>query len=200
MSFRIPPPPGSKPASKPPPPDPGRGALRARLLAARLELADREVRSRVLRDRLQRWLHTMPLQRLAFYWPTRGEPDVTAAITTWLAEDPGRIAALPVVAGQVLEFAPWKPRMPMKAGEFGIQVPDTKERIKPQLLVIPCVGIDEQHYRLGYGSGFYDRTLARLSVRPSTLGIAFDCGRVKSIDPKPHDIQLDLAITESGTL
>jgi 5,10-methenyltetrahydrofolate synthetase len=182
------------------PPDPARGGLRAKLLAARNELADREARSRVLSDRLLRWLRTMPLQRLAFYWPTRGEPDVTAAITTWLAEDPARSAALPVTVGQLLEFARWHPRMPMKAGQFGIQVPDTAERIKPQLLVIPCVGIDEQRYRLGYGAGFYDRTLASLAVRPSTVGIAFDCGRVKSIGAKPHDIPLDLGITESGVL
>jgi 5-formyltetrahydrofolate cyclo-ligase len=191
-------PPGPKPAT--PPPDPGRGALRAKLLAARNELADREARSRMLGDRLLRWLRTMPLQRLAFYWPIRGEPDVTAAITTWLAEDAGRRAALPVVAGQLLEFAPWHPRMAMKNGDFGIRVPDTAARIKPQLLVVPCVGIDEQRHRLGYGAGFYDRTLASVAVRPSTVGIAFDCGRVKSIDPKPHDIQLDLGITESGVL
>jgi 5-formyltetrahydrofolate cyclo-ligase len=196
MILRNPP----SPAGKAPPPDPKRGALRAKLLAARLELSDREARSRVLADRLLRWLRTMPLQRLAFYWPTRGEPDVTAAIATWMAEDAGRTAALPVIAGQILEFAPWKPRTPMKAGEFGIQVPDTKARLKPQLLVIPCVGIDARRYRLGYGAGYYDRTLARLPVRPTTVGIAFDCGRVGSIDPKPHDIQLDLGITESGVL
>ncbi len=195
MTFRILP-----PAPKALPPDPARGALRAKLLAARNELSDREARSRVLCDRLLRWLRTMPLQRLAFYWPTRGEPDVTAAVVTWLAENPERRAALPVVAGPLLEFAPWHPRMPMKAGEFGIQVPDTAERIRPQLLVIPCVGIDEQRHRLGYGAGFYDRTLAGLPVRPSTVGIAFDCGRVRSIVPKPHDIQLELAITESGVL
>ncbi len=194
--FRTPPP----PAPKALPSDPARGALRAKLLAARNELADREARSRMLSDRLLRWLRTVPLQRLAFYWPTRGEPDVTAAITTWLAESPARSAALPVIVGQLLEFAPWHPRMPMKPGQFGIQVPDTPKRLKPQLLVIPCVGIDEQRHRLGYGAGFYDRTLASLAVRPSTVGIAFDCGRVKSIDPKPHDIQLDLGITESGVL
>lgn len=196
MIFRTPP----VPTPATPPPDPGRGALRAKLLAARNELADREARSRILSDRLLRWLRTMPLQRLAFYWPIRGEPDVTAAITTWLAEDRGRSAALPVVAGQLLEFAPWHPRMAMKNGDFGIQVPDTAARVKPQLLVIPCVGIDEQRHRLGYGAGFYDRTLASLAVRPSTVGIAFDCGRVRSVGPKPHDIQLDLGITESGVL
>jgi len=188
------------PTAKASPPDLPRGALRAKLLAARNELADREARSRVLSDRLLRWLRTMPLQRLAFYWPIHGEPDVTSAITTWLAADPAHQAALPVVAGQQLEFAPWQPRMPMKSGQFGIQVPDTDKRIKPQLLVVPCVGIDEQRHRLGYGAGFYDRTLAGMTVRPSTVGIAFDCGRIKSINPQSHDIQLDLGITESGVL
>jgi 5-formyltetrahydrofolate cyclo-ligase len=196
MIFRTPPP----PASQETPPDPARGALRAKLLAARNDLPDRAARSRVVSDRLLRWLRTMPLQRLAFYWPIRGEPDVTAAITIWLAENTARSAALPVVVGQLLEFAPWHPRMPMKTAQFGIQVPDTTKRVKPQLLVIPCVGIDEQRHRLGYGAGFYDRTLASLPVRPSTVGIAFDCGRIKSIDSKPHDVQLDLGITESGVL
>lgn len=197
MTYRTPPPPAPKPA----PPDPKRGALRAKLLSARLELADREARSRVISDRLLRWLRTMPLSRLAFYWPTRGEPDVTAAITTWLAENPQRIASLPLVAGPVLEFAPWRARTTaMKPGSFGIQVPDTAERVRPQLLVIPCVGLDDRRYRLGYGAGYYDRTLAAFPVRPSTVGIAFDCGRVKSIDPQPHDIALDLGITESGAL
>jgi 5-formyltetrahydrofolate cyclo-ligase len=197
MTYRIPPP----PAPKPPPPDPKRGALRAKLLAARLELADREARSRVISDLLLRWLRTMPLSRLAFYWPTRAEPEVTAAIVTWLAEDPQRVAVLPIVAGQALEFAPWRPHSSsMKPSAFGILVPDTAERVRPQLLIIPCVGIDERRHRLGYGAGYYDRTLAAFPVRPSTVGIAFDCGRVKSIDPQPHDIPLDLGITESGAL
>lgn len=187
-------------APKPPPADPKRGALRARLIAARLELADRDVRSRVVADRLLRWLRTMPVQRLAFYWPTRAEPEVTQAVLTWLAENPTRLASLPVIAGQLLEFARWHARMPMKAGAMGIQVPDTAERVKPQLLVLPCVGIDEQRYRLGYGGGFYDRTLAASPVRPTTVGIAFDCGRVKTIEPQPHDIPLDLGLTESGAI
>jgi 5-formyltetrahydrofolate cyclo-ligase len=187
-------------APKPAPADPERGALRAKLIAARLELSDRDVRSRMIADRLLRWLRTMPLQRLAFYWPVRGEPDVTQAVITWLAEDPSRVAALPTVSGEVLEFLRWHPRMPMKPGAHGIRVPDTAERVKPQLLVIPCVGIDERRYRLGYGGGYYDRTLAAFPVRPSTVGIAFDCGRVKSIEPRPHDIPLDLGITESGAL
>jgi 5-formyltetrahydrofolate cyclo-ligase len=59
------------------------------------------------------------------------------------------------------------------------------------------VGIDRLRYRLGYGGGYYDRTLAQMSPRPVTAGIGFDCARIATIDPKPHDLRLDRAITES---
>lgn len=181
-------------------PDSERAGLRARLLAARAALADREVRERALAARVGRWLRTMPVARLAFFWPVRGEPDLTPVIGEWLAEGAGRTAALPVVAGEVLEFAAWTPRTPMQPGAYGIPVPAAVRRVAPQLLLIPCVGIDDQRYRLGYGGGFYDRTAAAFAVRPVLVGVGFDCGRIASIDPQPHDVRLDLAITESGVL
>jgi 5,10-methenyltetrahydrofolate synthetase len=181
-------------------PDSERSVLRARLLAARDALPDRAERERVLGARVGRWLRTMPLSRLAFFWPVRGEPDLAAVIAEWLAEDPGRVAALPVVNSDLLEFAPWTPRAPMKPGAYGIPVPTTVQRLAPQLLLIPCVGIDDHRFRLGYGGGFYDRTAAALAVRPVLVGVGFDCGRIKSIQPQPHDVRLDLAITESGVL
>jgi 5-formyltetrahydrofolate cyclo-ligase len=85
------------------------------------------------------------------------------------------------------------------AGPFDVRVPDTQRRIEPQLLIIPCVGIDRKRYRLGYGGGYYDRTLAVMAPRPITAGVGFDCARIETIDPKPHDLQLDVAITESGS-
>ncbi len=180
--------------------DAERGGMRARLLAARMNLDDRADRERVLVNRVSRWLHTMPVTRLAFYWPTRGEPNLTPMITAWLAEDAAREAGLPVVVGELLEFAPWTPKTPMEPGAYDIQVPASKKRMKPQLLLIPCLGIDENRYRLGYGGGFYDRTLACLSPRPVTVGIGFECSRLHSIKPKLHDIRLDLALTEGGSL
>ncbi|MFZ5541327.1 MAG: 5-formyltetrahydrofolate cyclo-ligase [Pseudomonadota bacterium] len=182
------------------PPDSERAELRARLLAARAALADRDVRERALAARVGRWLRTMPVTRLGFYWPVRGEPDLTPVIREWLAQDAGRVAALPVVAGEVLEFAAWTPRTPLQPGAYGIPVPATIERVAPQLLLIPCVGIDDRRYRLGYGGGFYDRTAAAFAVRPVLVGVCFDCGRIASIDPRPHDVRLDLAITESEVL
>jgi 5-formyltetrahydrofolate cyclo-ligase len=181
-------------------PDPERGGMRARLLAARQNIEDRAERERVLVNRVARWLRTMPVTRLAFYWPVRGEPDLLQMVTSWLAEDSTRQAALPVVVDDVLEFAPWTRTMPMEPGEYGIQVPASKQRIKPQLLLIPCLGIDDNRYRLGYGGGYYDRTLARAAVRPVAVGVGFDCGRISSIRPQPHDVRLDLAVTESGVI
>jgi len=181
-------------------PQQSRSALRARLLAARDALADRDQRDRVLANRVARWLATMPLARLAFFWPVRGEPDLAPAIERWLAAGSGRQAGLPVTAGEGLEFAPWMPGLTLVPGRFGIAVPPGGERMTPQLLLIPCVGFDRQRYRLGYGGGFYDRTLAAFAVRPVAVGVAFDCGRVPSIEPQAHDIRLDLVITESGVL
>jgi 5,10-methenyltetrahydrofolate synthetase len=177
-----------------------RRALRARLLAARAALPDREQRVAALANRVARWLNTMPLARLAFFWPIRGEPDLAPTVARWLAADPGRRAALPVVEGDLLQFAPWTPGTPMRPGDYGIAVPDTDARLNPQLLLVPCVGFDAARFRLGYGGGFYDRTLAALKLRPVTVGVAFECGRVPSIGPQPHDVKLDLVISELGVV
>jgi len=177
-----------------------RAALRARLLAARGAQADHAQRATVVAHRVARWISTMPLTRLAFYWPVRGEVDLASTVARWLAADRNRCAGLPVIEGEVLEFAPWSPGVPLEPGRFGIPVPAGEERMRPQLLLIPCVGFDGARYRLGYGGGYYDRTLAAFKVRPVTVGIAFDCGRLQSVDPQPHDIRLDLVISESGVL
>lgn len=182
------------------PADEQRRALRARLLAARAALADRAPRESALAARVGRWLATMPLARLAFYWPIRGEPALEQTVARWLAADARRTAALPVIEGERLQFAPWTPGMALAPGRFDIPAPAGAERLAPQLLLIPCVGVDPQRYRLGYGGGYYDRTLAALAVKPVTVGVAFDCGRVASVLPQPHDRRLDLVITESGVL
>lgn len=181
-------------------PEAQRQNLRSRLLAAREQLSDRTPRESALVNRVARWLNTMPLSRLAFYWPIKGEADLTGVIARWLAAKPARQAALPVVSGDVLQFAPWTPTTPLHSGRYGIPVPAGDDRLTPQLLLIPCVGFDPARYRLGYGGGYYDRTLAQLKVKPVTVGVAFDCGRLPSIDPQPHDIKLDLVISETGVL
>lgn len=79
--------------------------------------------------------------------------------------------------------------------------PRTGETETPDALLVPCVGFDAHRYRIGYGGGFYDRTLAALHAaghRPHTIGIAFEANRVESIAPQPHDIALDCIVTERG--
>jgi len=174
--------------------------LRDKLLTARQAMANRAEVERALLARVSRWLRTMPVTRLAFYWPIRGEPDLRRTVLAWLGEDVQRRAGLPVIVAKLLEFAPWSADTPMSQGPMGIAVPSRHARMTPQLLLIPCVGIDSMRYRLGFGGGYYDRTLAVLNPRPVTVGIAFECTRVNTINPQPHDVRLDLVITESGVL
>jgi 5-formyltetrahydrofolate cyclo-ligase len=178
--------------------DPLRAQWRRDLRAARDALTDRPEREARLLARIERWLQSADVTRLAFFWPTRGEPDLAALVAGWLQVGPSRIAGLPVIEDELLRFAPWSPGVALVSGPFDIQVPDTQQRIDPQLLLIPCVGIDPLRYRLGYGGGYYDRTLAAMSPHPITVGVGFDCARIETIDPKPHDLRLDVAMTESG--
>jgi 5-formyltetrahydrofolate cyclo-ligase len=178
--------------------DPVRAQWRRDLRAAREALTDRPEREARLLARVEQWLNTLEVSRLAFFWATRGEPDLSSLIQRWLQAGPRRIAGLPVMEGEFLRFAPWSPGVPLISGPFDIQIPQTEQRIDPQLLLIPCVGIDRMRYRLGYGGGYYDRTLPRMSPRPITAGVGFDSARLETIDPKPHDLQLDVAITDDA--
>jgi 5-formyltetrahydrofolate cyclo-ligase len=177
--------------------DPVRAQWRRDLRAARDALADRTQREARLLARIEQWLDTVKVNRLGFFWPTRGEPDLSGLVRRWLQAAPARIAALPVIEGELLRFAPWSPGVALISGPFDVQIPQTDQRIDPELLLIPCVGIDRLRYRLGYGGGYYDRTLPQMSPRPITAGVGFDSARIESIDPKPHDLQLDVAITDS---
>jgi 5-formyltetrahydrofolate cyclo-ligase len=178
--------------------DPVRAQWRRDLRAAREALTDRAQREARLVAHVEHWLQTVDVKRLGFFWPTRAEPDLSALIGRWLQADSSRVAALPVIEGEYLRFAPWAPGVTLIRGPFDVQIPDTERRIDPQLLIIPCVGVDRLRYRLGYGGGYYDRTVPSMTPLPVTAGVGFDCARIETIDPKPHDLQLDVAITESG--
>jgi hypothetical protein len=86
----------------------------------------------------------------------------------------------------------------MSNGIFNIPVPVDTMEINPNALLIPLIGFDEHGYRLGYGGGYYDRTLASMSPQPLKIGVAFEIGRISSIVPQPHDIPMDFIVTETG--
>jgi hypothetical protein len=88
--------------------------------------------------------------------------------------------------------------MTLDRGIWNIPIPDKREVVQPTALIVPLIGFDEAGYRLGYGGGYYDRTLAVMNPRPFTVGVGFELGRLRTIHPQPHDIPLDVIITEAG--
>jgi 5-formyltetrahydrofolate cyclo-ligase len=185
-------------ATHPPQVDPGKAALRASLLAARRALPSDAQCAAALTERLGATLATRPAVCVALYWPVAGEPDPRPALAAWLALAPERMAALPVVVAPrtAMQFHRWRPDAAMREGRYGIPVPVEAQQVRPDLLLVPCVGFDADGFRLGYGGGYYDRTLAALSPRPATLGIAWECGRVATLPRQAHDIPLDAVLTE----
>ncbi len=138
---------------------------------------------------------SLPGPGLAVYWPLAGEPDLRPAYAD-LAEAGVRLA-LPVVLARdaALGFAEWVPGEPTVTDSLGVAVPaDLRMVERPGALLVPCLGFDARGYRLGYGGGFYDRTLAA-EPRPRTLGIAYAC-QLAEFEIGEYDIPLDQIITE----
>lgn len=138
---------------------------------------------------------------LSGYWPIKGEPDLRPLLSDLHAK--GVTVALPVVETRAgpLAFRRWTPGTQIVRGDWNIPVPPPgAEGLTPDATLAPCLGWDDGCYRLGWGGGYFDRTLAALAPRPFTIGLALSAARVKTIYPQPHDIPLDLIVTESGVL
>jgi len=185
-----------------------RGAERARLAALRegLGQAGRARVSERIGAHLARGLAEVLADRgagpgtvLSGYWPIRSEPDMRPA----LAELRGRgvTIALPVVETRAapLVFRRWAPGTKLVRGDWNIPVPPPDaDLLTPDIALAPCLGWTSACYRLGWGGGYFDRTLAVLAPRPFTIGIALAAARLPTIHPQPHDIPLDLILTEDG--
>ena len=144
-------------------------------------------------------LATLPRPRVAaFCWPIKHEPDVRPLLASWTSAN-GR-AALPVVVAEkeALRFREWTPGTHLEPDRYGIPTPTAGEWLIPDLILLPLNGFDGAGYRLGYGGGYFDRTLAALSPRPLAVGVGFEINRIDSIRPAAHDQRLDWIITESG--
>ncbi len=134
----------------------------------------------------------------AFCWPIKHEPDVRGLLAAWARA--GVRTALPVVVaeGQPLAFREWTPETPLAPDRYGIPTPTAGEWLTPDLILLPLNGFDAAGYRLGYGGGYFDRTLAALAPRPLAVGVGFEINRVGSIRPEAHDQRLDWIVTENG--
>jgi 5-formyltetrahydrofolate cyclo-ligase len=135
---------------------------------------------------------------IGFYWPFKGEVVIRAVVDTLLAR--GTQAALPVVVekNQPLEFWAWEPTTELRPGIWKIPVPATRRLRNPDILLVPLLGYDEAGYRLGYGGGYYDRTLAQMTPRPRAIGVGYALSRLQTIHPQNHDIPMDAIVTEDG--
>jgi 5-formyltetrahydrofolate cyclo-ligase len=131
-------------------------------------------------------------------WPFQAEFDARP-FATHLRSLGARLALPAVIAkGQPLEFREWWPGVPMASGVYDLPVPDGTGVLVPDALLVPPVGIGRQGDRLGYGGGFFDRTLAALEPRPLTVAHAFELSRIPTTHPQPHDVLMDFVVTETG--
>ena len=173
-----------------------KSSLRNRLLKKREGMlsADRELAEQKISMDLKKILASQK-GPLGFYWPFRGEFDPRHVVKDWLSINTANVACLPVIVkkNKPMIFREWLPEQPMTKGTFNIDVPDAKSRILvPNILLVPTLGFNQKNFRLGYGGGYYDRTLAQFHV--FTIGICFEHGRSSEIVEEQHDIPLDLVI------
>jgi 5,10-methenyltetrahydrofolate synthetase len=185
-----------------PPLEPSRDkkTLRRQLQAERQTLVDRHQRSMHLQEVLRVWLATRPDDAICAYWPIKGEFDALPALYRWTEAHERRRIGLPVVHRETkqLRFHLWYPGCAMEEDAYGIPKPKDTPSFEPTLLLVPCVGYGPRGIRLGYGGGFYDRTLATLQPRPYTVGLAYSHGHVPWLTGEAHDVPLDAILNEDG--
>ena len=182
-----------------------RKAERARLRTERqaLSVEDRAAVGTALARHLREVLSTRFVgaqgRVVSTYWPIKGEPDLRPLMAE--LHRAGVTVCLPIVEQKAapLVFRCWTPETRMVRGDWNIPVPPPDaEILLPDITLAPLVGWDGAGFRLGYGGGYFDRTLAALAPRPFTIGIGFQSSRLVSIYPQPHDIPLDIILTKEG--
>lgn len=141
----------------------------------------------------------MPHSNIACYMPLKGEVSCVTIMQKLITQ--GHVICLPAVVARntPLIFRHYRPGDPLVRGMLGPFEPNSTAReIIPDVLVIPMLGYTRDGYRLGYGSGFYDRTIAsmRLLKPIKTIGLAFSTQEIEQLPVEPHDIKMDVIITE----
>jgi len=177
-----------------------RSAERTRLIAAR-EALGREMLE-TLRKRIDHHIldgfATLARGVLAFCWPIRGEYDARHLART--LRERGALTALPAIVakGKPLVFREWHPGVELALGALDIPYPAASPEVLPDHVLLPMNGWDESGYRLGYGAGYFDRTLAALQRRPLVIGVSYELARLPTIHPQSWDIPMDWVVTERG--
>ena len=179
-----------------------RKAERERLIAARLAIpvATRTAAAQAIAHELDKLIKPDPGPIISVYFPFRGEPDLRPWVKAgW---EKGMRFALPVVLkkGQPLIFREWLPDTRLERGVWNIPVPADGPEVTPQIVIAPLVGFDAACYRLGYGGGFFDRTLAKFDVKPVVIGAGYDCASIPTIYAQWHDVPMTWIVTETSAV
>ncbi|MDD5175132.1 MAG: 5-formyltetrahydrofolate cyclo-ligase [Sterolibacterium sp.] len=180
-----------------------RPALRRAKIAAREALPPAQHRnlSQAIDTHLANLLQRCQPRVLGFCWPFRAEFDCRPLVIRLL--ETGVRACLPLAetAETSLKFRAWRKDSEMLIDRYGIHFPAAGELLTPDVLLMPVNAFDNAGFRLGYGAGYFDRTLAELAangLHPLAIGVGFELARVASINPAAHDIPLDAVVTENG--
>ena len=186
-------------------PDAERAALRKKLVAARLALPDRLERAVELQQVLRVWLIGRPELSIGAYWPIKGEFDPLPALYRWSEGAPEGVTrriGLPVADRSTgsLRFHVWYPGCPMELDAYDISKPKGTEEFAPAMLIVPCLGYGPGGLRLGYGGGFFERTLQSIEPRPFTVGVSYTHGFLPMLRAGPREVELDAMLTEDGVM
>ncbi len=178
-----------------------RPQLRRQLLQMRQEtpLATRQAWDQRIAEQVYAQVLAMQSQRLAIFWPIKGEPNLQTCYQA--LHDDGVQLALPLVVGKglPLRFVPWAPGDAMEPDDWGIPSPSQRDHdLAVDTLIIPCVGFNAERYRLGYGGGYYDRSLAQMP-QANTIGVAYQQAQV-SFAHENYDIAMQMIVTEQGVI
>lgn len=177
-----------------------RKSERARLIARReaLLLEERRTADAHITELLVLGFPLLGSLTIGFYWPFKGEVDPRLAVRRFRAR--GARGSLPVVVekGAPLQFREWTPGCVTRPGAFGLPIPVDGAVVVPDVVMVPPVGFGTRGYRLGYGGGYFDRTLAALERRVLAVGVSYEALRLPTIYPQPHDIPMDFVVTEAG--
>jgi 5,10-methenyltetrahydrofolate synthetase len=176
-----------------------RKAERERLIAARLVIPadERAAMAEAIGRHLNDLIGDIRGRMVSLYWPFRGEPDMRPWMQT--VNDRGGRTALPIVVekGAPLVFRAYKQGDRLERGVWNIPIPAEGDEVLPDVVIAPVVGF-AKNYRLGYGGGFFDRTLAAMPRKPLVVGIGYAMQEIASIFPQPHDIPMNTIVTERG--
>ena len=174
-----------------------RKAERERLIQARLAIPadERSAMSTAIATQLDTIVGDLSGRIVSLYWPFRGEPDLRPWMAPLVAR--GGTPALPLVVEKAhpLVFRAYRPGDRLEKGVWNIPIPAEGDPVIPDIVIAPLVGVDPGNYRLGYGGGFFDRTLASLPAKPLVIGVGYEMQRIPTIHAQPHDIPMDRIVT-----